>query len=53
MIGTSRVMMGRALRDLEAEGLVKRGRGGRISMLDEEGLAQLVTVAPPGGAPVL
>ncbi len=53
MIGTSRVMMGRALRELEADGLVKREHGGGIRILDEERLAQLVTVASPDGAPVL
>ncbi len=53
MIGTSRVMMYRALRELEADGLVKRQRGGGINILDEERLAQLVTVAPPAGAPAL
>jgi Mn-dependent DtxR family transcriptional regulator len=53
MIGTSRVMMYRTLRDLEADGLVKRERGGGIFILDEERLAQLVTVASPDGAPGL
>jgi CRP-like cAMP-binding protein len=53
MIGTSRVMMYRALRELEAEGLVSRQRGGGINVLDEERLAGLVTVAPPEGAPAL
>ncbi len=53
MIGTSRVMMGRALRDLEAEGFVKREHGGGIRILDAARLAQLVTVASPDGAPVL
>jgi CRP-like cAMP-binding protein len=53
MIGTSRVMMGRALRDLEADGLVKREHGGGIRILDEERLAGLVTVAAPNGAPDL
>ena len=53
MIGTSRVMMYRALRGLEADGLVKRHHGGGISILDEERLAQLVTVASPEGAPAL
>ena len=53
MIGTSRVMMYRALRGLEADGLVKRQHGGGISILDEERLAQLVTVASPEGAPAL
>jgi len=37
--------MGRALRDLEADGLVERQRGGGIRILDEERLAGLVTVA--------
>ncbi len=53
MIGTSRVMMGRALRELEAEGLVRREHGGGIRVLDEDRLAQLVTVASPDGAPAL
>ncbi len=53
MIGTSRVMMYRALRELEAEGLVKRERSGGIKILDEERLARLVTVAAPDGAPAL
>jgi CRP-like cAMP-binding protein len=53
MIGTSRVMMYRALFELEAEGLVKREPGGGIKILDEERLAKLVTVAPPEGAPAL
>jgi len=53
MIGTSRVMMGRALRDLEAEGLVKREPGGGIRVLDEERLASLVMVASPEGAPTI
>jgi len=53
MIGTSRVMMYRALRELEAEGLVKRERTGGIKILDEERLAGLVTVAAPDDAPAL
>jgi hypothetical protein len=53
MIGASRVMMYRALRELEADGLVKRDRGGGIRILDEERLAGLVTVAPPADAPAL
>jgi CRP-like cAMP-binding protein len=53
MIGTSRVMMYRALRELEAEGLVSRQRSGGINVLDEARLAGLVTVAPPDGAPAL
>ena len=53
MIGTSRVMMYRALRELEADGLVERQRSGGINILDEERLAQLVAVAPPDGAPAL
>jgi CRP-like cAMP-binding protein len=53
MIGTSRVMMYRALRELEAEGFVKRQRGGGINILDGDGLARLVVVAPPDGAPAL
>ena len=53
MIGTSRVMMGRALRELEADGLVQREHGGGIRILDEERLAGLVTVASPDGSPAL
>jgi hypothetical protein len=53
MIGTSRVMMGRALRELEADGLVKREPGGGIRILDEKRLAQLIAVASPDGAPAL
>ncbi len=53
MIGTSRGMMYRALRELEADGLVKRERSGGIRVLDEERLARLVTVAPPDSAPAL
>ncbi|MEO6059161.1 MAG: Crp/Fnr family transcriptional regulator [Candidatus Limnocylindria bacterium] len=53
MIGTSRVMMYRALLELEADGLVKRETSGGIKILDEERLAQLVTVAPPDNAPAL
>jgi CRP-like cAMP-binding protein len=53
LIGTSRVMMYRALRELEANGLVERQRGGGINVLDAEGLARLVSVAAPDGAPRL
>jgi CRP-like cAMP-binding protein len=53
MIGASRGMMYRTLRELEADGLVKRERTGGIKILDEERLAGLVTVAPPDGAPAL
>ena len=53
MIGTSRVGMYRALREMEADGLVKRERSGGIRILDEERLAGLVTVASPEGAPAL
>jgi CRP-like cAMP-binding protein len=53
MIGTSRVMMYRTLRGLEADGLVKRERSGGIKILDGDGLAELVTVAAPEGAPAL
>jgi uncharacterized membrane protein len=53
MIGTSRVMMYRALSELEADGLVKRERTGGVKILDEERLAGLVTVAAPDGAPAL
>ena len=41
MIGTSRVMMSRTLRGLEADGLVKRHHGGGISILDHKRLARL------------
>jgi DNA-binding HxlR family transcriptional regulator len=47
MIGTSQVMMYRTLRGLEADGLVKRERGGGIRVVDEDGLARLVEVAAP------
>ena len=53
MIGASRVMMYRALRGLEADGLIERQRGGGINILDAERLAGLVTVAAPDGAPRL
>ncbi len=53
MIGASRVMMYRTLLGLESDGLVKRDRGGGIRVLDEEGLARLVEVAAPDGAPAL
>jgi CRP-like cAMP-binding protein len=53
MMGTSRVMMYRTLRGLEADGLVKRHRGGGISIVDHEELARLVEVAAPEGAPAL
>ena len=53
MIGTSRVMMYRALRELEAKRLVKRERGGGIKILDQAGLAQLITIAAPDDAPPL
>jgi CRP-like cAMP-binding protein len=53
MIGTSRGMMYRALRKLEADGLVTRQRSGGINIVDEKRLAALVTVAPPDGAPAL
>jgi len=53
MIGTSRVMMYRTLRGLEADGLVKRHHGGGISIVDHERLAGLVEVAPPHEAPAL
>jgi CRP-like cAMP-binding protein len=53
MIGTSRGMMYRALRELEADGLVKRERTGGVKILDEARLARLVTVQRPDGAPDL
>jgi CRP-like cAMP-binding protein len=53
MIGTSRVMMYRALHTLEADGLVERQRGGGIVVLDEAALAALIPVAPPDGSPAL
>lgn len=51
MIGTSRVMMYRTLRGLEADGLVKRHHGGGISIVNPEGLARLVEVALPEDPP--
>ncbi len=53
MIGTSRVMMYRALAELEAEGLVERENSGGIKILDAEKLAAVVTVSPPENAPNL
>jgi CRP-like cAMP-binding protein len=53
MIGTSREMMYRTLREMEADGLVKRHRGGGISIVDHERLARLIDVAAPEGAPAL
>jgi CRP-like cAMP-binding protein len=53
MIGTSRVMMYRTLRGLEADGLVEREHSGGIKILDEARLAELVTVAAPEDAPAL
>ncbi len=53
MVGTSRVMMYRTLRGLEADGLVEREHGGGINVLDAEGLARLVVVAAPDGTPAL
>jgi len=53
MIGTSKVMMYRTLRGLENDGLVKRHRGGGISIADHERLARLVEVAAPEEAPAL
>ena len=53
MIGTSRVMMYRALRELETAGLIQRQRSGGINILDEDGLARLIAVAAPEGAPSL
>jgi len=53
MIGASLVMMYRTLHALEADGFVKRDRGGGIRVVDEEGLARLVEVAAPDGAPAL
>ena len=53
MIGTSRVMMYRTLRGLEADGLVKRHHGGGISIVNHERLAGLVEVAAPDEAPAL
>ena len=53
MIGTSRVMMYRTLRGLEADGLVKRHRGGGISIVDRAALEALVEVAAPDEAPPL
>lgn len=53
MIGTSRVMMYRTLNGLEENGLVQRHRGGGISIVDREALAELVSVAAPDEAPAL
>jgi CRP-like cAMP-binding protein len=53
MIGTSRVRMYRTLSGLEADGLVERENGGGIRIVDEVGLARLVEVAAPDGAPAL
>jgi CRP-like cAMP-binding protein len=53
MMGTSQVMMHRALRELEADGLVQRDRAGGIRILDKRGLTTLIAVAPPEGAPAL
>ena len=53
MLGTSRVMMYRALHGLEADGLIERQRGGGINILDKKRLASLMTVEPPDGAPQL
>jgi CRP-like cAMP-binding protein len=53
MLGASHGMMYRALRELEADGLLERQRSGGINILDEERLARLVTVASPDGAPAL
>jgi len=53
MIGTSRVMMYRTLRGLEADGLVKRHRGGGISIEDRAALERQVSVAAPDEAPPL
>jgi CRP-like cAMP-binding protein len=53
MIGTSRAMMYRAIRELEADGLVQRQHGGGIVVLDETRLRGLIPVAPPEDAPSL
>jgi hypothetical protein len=53
MIGASREMMYRTLRELEADGLVRCERSGGIKILDADGLAALVTVAAPRDAPAL
>jgi len=53
MMGTSQVMMHRALRELEANGLVQRDRAGGIRILDKRRLTTLIAVAPPDGAPAL
>jgi len=45
MIGAGRVMMYRTLLGLEADGLVKRERGGGIRVLDEEGWLRTGDVA--------
>lgn len=53
MIGTSQVMMYRALQTLETDGLVQREHGGGIAVLDARRLADLIQVAAPSGAPAL
>jgi DNA-binding FadR family transcriptional regulator len=52
MIGASRVMMYRALRGLEADGLIERQRGGGINILDAERFAGLVPWRPRTELPV-
>jgi CRP-like cAMP-binding protein len=53
MIGTSQVMMYRALRTLETDGLVERQRGGGIAIIDPARLSDLIRVGAPSGAPAL
>jgi hypothetical protein len=43
-------MMYRTLGGLEADGLVKREKGGGIKVLDKDGLARLVDVGRPDAA---
>jgi len=53
MIGTSRVGMYRALREMEADGLVKRERSGSIRILDEDRLSTHSHGGAPGRRPAL
>lgn len=53
MIGAGRVMMYRALRALERDGLVEVEPGGGIVVLDKKRLSALIAVEAPDGAPAL
>jgi CRP-like cAMP-binding protein len=46
LVGTSREMTGRVLRQLESEGLVERIGRHRLRLLDSRGLARLAAAAP-------